>query len=81
MKKTRVQCPYCGGKATLIEGYWPTGNEYRARWLCVNKDAASQLAKGKFHKDVIAKALDAAKRGKWEPYPVVSPKLTNKTEV
>lgn len=68
-----IKCPYCGAEATLIEGYWPTGNEYRARWLCANKDAASQLVRAKHRKGAIDKALEAAKREKWEPYPVVRP--------
>ena len=62
------RCPLCGAKATLIEGYWPTGNEYRARWVCTKKDAASQLVKVKHRKDAVDKALEAANQSPWEPY-------------
>lgn len=63
------RCPLCGAKATLIEGYWPTGNEYRARWVCTKKDAASQLVKAKHRKDAVDKALEAAnQKSAWEPY-------------
>lgn len=75
MEKVRKYCvcAICGAKATLIEGYWRTGNEYRARVLCVNKDAASQLVRAKHRKDAVDKALEAANQSPWEHYSVVDP--------
>lgn len=69
----RPRCPYCGGEATLIEGYWQTGNEYRVRWVCTKKDAASQLVRAKHRKDAVDKALEAANQSPWEHYSVVDP--------
>lgn len=71
--KPLPRCPYCGGKATLIEGYWPNGYEYRARWVCTKKDAASQLVRAKHRKDAVDKALKAANQSPWKPYSVVDP--------
>lgn len=74
------RCPYCGAKATLIEGYWPTSNEYRARWVCTKEDAASRLVRAKHRKDAVDKALKTAnQKSSWAPYSAARSKWQKQT--